>query len=91
MVDIQTFDALKYQQLVHHDHNVLVMSISWDFIPKYFIFYVREIVFLEYKLLNLVPNIEFELPLQWETDQIPPFVCLVRKIFIYIGAEIFLL
>ena len=45
----------------------------------------------EYKWPNLVTNIEFELPFQWENDQIPPFVCLVRQIFIYTRKKIFLL
>ena len=44
----------------------------------------------EYKLPQLVTIIELELPLQWETDKIPPFRCWFRQIFIYICMEILL-
>ena len=35
-------------------------------------FYFLNNFLAEYKLPQLVTNIEFELPFQWETDQIPP-------------------
>ena len=46
---------------------------------------------VEYKLQELVPNIEFELPFQWELIRFPLLCVLLEESFIYIRAWLFLL